>query len=139
MSKNKIDKEMIDSMINQAEYELKQLKKQKRKDHGVKRGTYSSTLPLKYRRYIAGANARGLFFELTLEEFNKIIAQNCIYCGSNNKIGVDRIDSSEGYNINNSQPCCSVCNFMKHKHLHEFFIKHIKKVYDFYIKDKLNH
>lgn len=71
-------------------------------------------------------------FELTLEQFSKLIHNNCVYCGAppekNSDFyqslrrksvddvpvnGIDRIDSNKGYIIGNCVPCCSYCNRMK--------------------------
>lgn len=71
-------------------------------------------------------------FELTLEEFSKLVHDNCAYCGAppekNSEFyqglrrkstedvpvnGIDRIDSNLGYVVGNCVPCCSYCNRMK--------------------------
>lgn len=66
-------------------------------------------------------------FELTRDEFKEIIAKDCHYCGispSNARQlpgrdyvfkynGIDRIDSSKGYVLNNVVPCCKRCNVAK--------------------------
>jgi hypothetical protein len=51
---------------------------------------------------------------LTEAEFLSFWQQPCHYCGSAiATIGVDRIDSSKGYSLDNCVPCCKVCNQMK--------------------------
>lgn len=67
----------------------------------------------KLKIYKRGADNRGLQFTLTSEEFKSIILGDCHYCGTNQSIGVDRKDNKIGYTIENSLPCCKVCNFMK--------------------------
>ena len=71
-------------------------------------------------------------FELTLEQFSKLIHDNCAYCGAppekNSDFyknlrrksvddipvnGIDRIDSNKGYVVGNCVPCCTYCNRMK--------------------------
>lgn len=80
---------------------------------------------LGYRRH---AKDRGLCFELTKEDFCRLITQRCAYCGtigSNYKKtknsleglyynGVDRRDNATGYTVNNVVPCCRICNRAKH-------------------------
>lgn len=74
----------------------------------------------RYGHYKSGAKGRNLCFDLTLEEFKDITSQPCTYCGEFSAYfddvgisGVDRIDSSKGYVINNVIPCCEMCNKMK--------------------------
>ncbi len=45
--------------------------------------------------------------------------------------GVDRIDSSLGYTINNSVPCCYRCNWMKTDLPIEQFVIHIEAIYQY--------
>ena len=47
--------------------------------------------------------------------------------------GIDRLDSSKGYTINNCVPCCSKCNLMKSNFKKEDFLQHISKIYNFSI------
>lgn len=50
-------------------------------------------------------------FDLDKDWFIKnILNKPCIYCGSTNKIGADRIDNSKGHIKDNVVPCCYVCN-----------------------------
>jgi hypothetical protein len=85
---------------------------------------------------------------LSLENFSKLIIQNCYYCGEppkqvtygKNKIvkdrtfmknGIDRIDSNGNYDVNNCVPCCKICNMMKSNLTKDDFLNHIKKIYNF--------
>lgn len=99
-----------------------------------------------YREYKDGAYNRKLDFSLTNDEFLNIIKQPCYYCGelpsdrvktSSKGIkytitvnGIDRIDSSKGYNINNCVPCCTFCNIAKHNYSNEYFLNKIKQIYN---------
>lgn len=124
-----MDKEDIESVIKLMTKDLKHLKTRKRRlDAGAKRIVYTNNLPVKYKSYINSANKRGIEFKLSVEEFENICGMNCVYCGSDSKIGVDRIDSSDGYKLDNTQPCCTMCNLMKYRHSNEKFISHIKKI-----------
>lgn len=92
--------------------------------------------------YISGAKGRNLSFDLTNEQFEELIQQDCYYCGSfpteykmdkrfnkTNEIfkrnGIDRKDSDLNYTINNCVPCCHTCNLMKMTLHHDDFINHI--------------
>ncbi len=49
--------------------------------------------------------------------------------------GIDRIDSTLGYTIENSVPCCSHCNCAKHIMTLDEFMNWIKKVYEYNFKN----
>lgn len=88
------------------------------------------------------AKRRKISFSLTREEFVDLIFGNCVWCGcspsekynvavskngytqmkhATQRItegwiyfnGIDRIDSSKGYETSNVQSCCKFCNFAK--------------------------
>ena len=97
------------------------------------------------RIYKRNAKRRGLTFSLTNQEIREIFALNCFYCGtkpSNGNAprkyygdflynGIDRINNSLGYVLNNVVPCCKRCNYMKNNLTHEDFLIHIKKIYTY--------
>jgi 5-methylcytosine-specific restriction endonuclease McrA len=106
------------------------------------------------RNYENCAKARGWKFLLTREQIVEITKKNCHYCGSppqsimgnfgshylakeNNKHteyvynGIDRVDNSRGYEIENCVPCCSKCNHAKYKLSVEEFLSWVKRVYEF--------
>lgn len=70
-----------------------------------------------YYVYRHRANKKNLQFELTKQDFNHIRMQNCYLCNKSNsnvhKNGVDRVDNSLGYTLENTKSCCGDCNFMK--------------------------
>jgi len=85
--------------------------------------------------YRINALKRGYEFMLTRYEFKDIILKNCYYCGKipmqqshrmrfNGNIvynGIDRVDNSKGYTIDNVVPCCIQCNHAKTDYsIHEF-------------------
>ena len=59
-----------------------------------------------------GAKRRGLPFEICKLDYENITSMKCVFCGfyEKGRIGLDRIDTSEGYKIQNIQPCCVTCN-----------------------------
>jgi len=80
-----------------------------------------------FKKYEKCAKDRGLLFLLTKEKFWELTVQDCHYCGvapsnvwqkgryNGDYIwnGVDRKDSSIGYQLGNCVPCCSTCNKAK--------------------------
>ena len=68
-----------------------------------------------YGVYRYNSKMKGREFSLTKEQFKELVLKECYYCGQKeNPInGVDRMDSSYGYNLINSVPCCSRCNKAK--------------------------
>jgi len=74
-----------------------------------------------------GAKRRGYTFKLTLKQIKQLGQQNCYYCGgepSNYKKldftyqeihynGIDRVDNTKGYTLDNVVPCCKWCNQAK--------------------------
>ena len=95
------------------------------------------------RSYQIHATERGLVWRLSDEEFNTITALNCRYCDAEPQntsstkdtfggfvySGIDRIDSTEGYTVDNVVPCCKVCNWMKSNMTKTEFLNHIQRVY----------
>lgn len=97
-----------------------------------------------YSLYKLKAKYKKVIFSLSKEEFEKIIDENCFYCGKNpsniaksrnnneNLIynGIDRLDNNEGYIKGNIVPCCWECNKAKGVRNKEDFIKWINAVYN---------
>ncbi len=97
-----------------------------------------------YNQYKSGARVRHLDFNLSKEECHNLFQQNCFYCNTtpNNTYrksgslggyiynGIDRIDSSTGYQSDNVVPCCKVCNYAKRNMSITEFLNWIKTVYE---------
>jgi hypothetical protein len=80
-----------------------------------------------YYRYKREAKNRNLSFDLSLDQFTKLINQNCYYCGIQPKQsmksvgfngiilynGIDRVDNIKGYTFDNCVTCCKHCNTAK--------------------------
>ena len=96
------------------------------------RRKYLNTVKGKYNSYKCDANRRNKKeWNLTLEEFERIIKQPCAYCGEkgeNGLVGVDRLDNNKGYVKGNVIPCCAVCNHMKWTMSKEEFIAKCRKI-----------
>ncbi len=85
-----------------------------------------------YRTYQRQAAYRKIEFCLTHEQFMQFWQLNCSYCGNKIKtIGIDRVDSNQGYVLNNCVSCCSICNLMKNDLDKDQFILHIKQICDY--------
>lgn len=82
--------------------------------------------------YKSGAKKRNLEFSLTKEQFVTICESNCHYCGlePKNKNGIDRVDNTKGYTLENSVPCCYQCNQAKSDRSVDEFLNWAKKVYN---------
>ena len=107
----------------------------------VQKPNGESILHSNYLNYIRGAKDRGLEFNLTKDEFASLVSKNCYYCDTEptekkkkrefavrKMNGIDRLDSSVGYNLSNCVPCCKICNYMKLELSENEFLNHIKKI-----------
>ena len=75
---------------------------------------HDSTPAGRFNQYKGRAKQRNIPFLLTEEEFKGFWQQPCAYCGAEiETIGLDRIDSSGPYHIDNVVPCCWSCNQKK--------------------------
>jgi predicted metal-binding protein len=86
-----------------------------------------------YILYKKGAARRGIVFDISYDDFVKNITRNCQYCNASppedcKRNGLDRVNNSEGYELNNIVPCCFKCNQMKGKLSVEEFIDHIRRI-----------
>lgn len=94
-----------------------------------------------YIHYISNAKARDIEWKLDEKEFKDIITKPCYYCNSfsnndseNLYSGIDRIDSTKSYCLQNCISCCKFCNTMKNKFSKESFLSKIKQIYHNLIK-----
>jgi hypothetical protein len=94
-------------------------------------------------QYKRGAAKRNLEYNLTEEQFTKLVTGKCNYCGDEltnvvkgqgktsgdfHYTGIDRVDSSKGYTEENSVSCCWMCNNMKNTTHIDEFLSHIRKI-----------
>lgn len=91
-----------------------------------------------------GATSRGLEFSLTDDQVYELSQSNCYYCGAppsmrrNTKTqngvyiynGLDRVDNSKGYTLDNVVTCCITCNRMKMAHTKTKFLDKVKQIYE---------
>lgn len=99
------------------------------------------------------AKSRGHSYDLSFEDFDMLIKKPCYYCGEDPRLvsksvlirrgdthqppisynGIDRLDPTIGYRIDNCVPCCPTCNYMKHTLQEDEFIQQVSKIYNFCI------
>lgn len=105
-----------------------------------------------WRTVRGNARTRGIPMEITKQQFVEAAKQNCYYCGiepQERKIsdvpewttpaklnGIDRIDSSKGYTIDNIVPCCSFCNTAKLNNTTEDFLAAVSRIYNYQKENK---
>jgi hypothetical protein len=93
-----------------------------------------------YMDYSYGARRRGISWELTKDQFKKITSSPCYYTGRRPSSvqkalggdyvynGVDRLDSTKGYTVDNCVPCIGRVNVMKWDSSYEDFIDLCRQV-----------
>ena len=100
--------------------------------------------------YKNSAKERGFVFELKRAEFEKLILDNCFYCGKAPSAfykacqgkkgggiyynGIDRLNPNLGYEMGNVVSCCKECNYSKRTRTLEEFKEWVIKVYNSLIK-----
>ncbi len=68
---------------------------------------------------------------LTIDERIELWASACYLCGREPALGIDRIDSTAHYTMDNVAPCCSSCNYFK-RDMSPIEIKtHIAYIYNY--------
>jgi len=109
------------------------------------RGKYErgSFVVRRVNHIINGARKRNLDVTISKEEIAKMIVSSCSYCGKPSNLeghreasGIDRVDNSKGYVINNCVPCCFYCNCCKNIQTLKEFKKHIVNMYETMIVGK---
>lgn len=129
----------------------------------TQRNPQMSSWRMLFKRYKSNAKFRKYKFEIDLDQFISICQLDCFYCGEKPKPqnkwnepnvrkngrkikdseikdyevfanGIDRIDSSVGYTIDNIRPCCKNCNRAKMDLTEESFFNLIQKIYERHIK-----
>jgi hypothetical protein len=110
--------------------------------YGRSLGNGESVFNAHYGAYIKSAKIKRRIFNLTKEEFRKIVLEPCYYCGefpmrvlthkgcrgSFVANGVDRVDSDKGYTLDNVVPCCPECNMMKMDLSINVFLARVHKI-----------
>lgn len=95
-----------------------------------------------FSTYRHSARIRKHTFSLSFEQFMDLVQKPCHYCGQEPQLlplvprqngtsranGIDRKDNSIGYTLDNSLPCCSVCNHAKHTMDYTMFMDWLGRV-----------
>lgn len=81
-----------------------------------------------FNSYKGAARRRNYEFRLTRDEFKSLVTSNCYYCGKPpervqygknhsygglQRNGIDRVNNTKGYILENVVPCCLHCNMSK--------------------------
>lgn len=96
-------------------YYYKYNKKYKQTLKGKERDKiYQQSKKGRFNRYKIDSKRRKIIFNLTFNDFLTFWQVPCYYCKNNiETIGLDRINSNIGYQLNNIISCCYSCNVMK--------------------------
>ncbi len=103
-----------------------------------------ASLNMLIKNYKDRARSGKLSWGLTREQFIGLTTQLCTYCGVEPRQragmprlhgqfvynGIDRIDSSQGYTIENCASCCGQCNRAKYTSSTQEFYAWIERVYN---------
>lgn len=97
-----------------------------------------------FREYQFTAKKRNRIWEISKELFKTLTSKSCFYCGSPpsgkrlhhkkryNGIylfnGLDRVDNSKGYTVDNVVPCCIICNRAKRAMSQDDFFDWIQRI-----------
>jgi len=77
------------------------------------------------------ARYRGLSWGLSYKDLMGFWGRSCFYCETEiETVGLDRLDSSEGYKRDNLVPCCGACNRGKGDQSREDFLDRCRRVAD---------
>jgi hypothetical protein len=60
----------------------------------------------------------------------RLWAGECYMCGRGPSLGIDRVDSTKDYSIENCKSCCTLCNYMKKDWTLDEFLGHVSRVYN---------
>ncbi len=82
-----------------------------------------------YNNYKKWAKGRGKTFNITFEQFEKFVGQDCYFCGNPiETVGIDRLDNNIGYELDNLVSCCTRCNKMKLDMNLVEWLSHMKRI-----------
>jgi len=96
-----------------------------------------------YSSYKLNAKSRGFNFNIDFDYAVSIMKSDCHYCGiepSNTYMksyynatynGIDRVDNTKGYEMDNVVSCCKMCNIAKNNNTEEDFLNWNKRLYNY--------
>lgn len=107
-------------------------------------GRAANPVETMFYRYTVGAEKRGIDFTLSYEEFCSLLTDECYYCGgpgtwrnnhsnteSQRLCGLDRVDSSAAYSVENCVACCKICNRAKSNMTRQEFVEWLDRLVEF--------
>lgn len=116
----------------------------------AKKDIYVTAVKFIFDSYKRKSVRRNIDFNLSFDEFEKLINGDCYFCGREpfqemkspkhkltriKYVGIDRLDNKKGYETNNCVSCCKHCNFAKSDMSLEEFKNHIKRIYQWLLTD----
>jgi hypothetical protein len=95
----------------------------------------------------SNAKSRNISVDIDWKDFYEVAIEDCFYCGAEpiektapkkwqpsvKLNGLDRVDNTKGYSVDNIVSCCYDCNRMKSDLSEENFLRHIRKIYNWSI------
>jgi len=100
-----------------------------REQNRIKDQKRYQSLDGKFLQYKKNAKFRNIPFELTEIQFMTFWQKPCYYCNSPiPTIGLDRVDNTKGYTMDNVVSCCKVCNLMKRNLPLDIFIEQCQRI-----------
>ena len=122
--------------------------------YGVYKDREKALLKVQYSHLKRRDKNKGFGDTISQETFSLLAKSPCKYCGLEHSKeiedrlneskkqkrlsdhilkcnGIDRVDSSKGYTVENSVPCCKFCNTAKSTMSENEFYNWIKRVYEF--------
>ena len=116
--------------------ELRRLRRST-KEGKEKQKEYKQSASGRFRDIRYNSKKRGIDFQITLEEFTDLYYEKqCAYCGDVAR-GIDRIDGSGHYIVENCAPCCSTCNDLKGILSIKEFDEKISKIFAYRMLDEI--
>lgn len=117
-------------------------KKQIHRSRKLKPDGYSMMIQA-YNTFKTNSKKRDIEIDITFDEWKKIGVKDCFYCGSKPSNvryskhnsgdyvynGIDRIDNTLGYTLENSVPCCFTCNHSKSDMTLDQFLTWLNRVF----------
>ena len=98
-----------------------------------RRNSYES----QYGVYGRSAELKQLEFTITFDEYEKIVKNPCHYCGiiqdrgTEQFNGIDRVNNTIGYILDNCVSCCKMCNYMKNTLSGNVFVNRVEHILTF--------
>jgi hypothetical protein len=87
-----------------------------------------------YCQYRFRALKKQLDFVITPDDYNLIIKKDCFMCGKksdqHHQNGIDRMDNTKGYILENINACCCECNLIKKDYVYEDIINKFLLIYE---------